>query len=178
MLDKDLSEVTFVVNCNPFHVSFTEFLDYKDKSLAFAIYGAYQVHSFPIAILPMPTSHRNAKEEFLLCYNGRSRNNTIPVFSACSSLLYTCHMLLSFFHLLTLLLLSLCLVIAQPFSLSPFFNTPFHYRPPLLPSYGVSNLAFAQGQLCLYRIWSLCQFGRKKNASGRSSLDQTPSSLL
>eukprot|EP00794_Sanderia_malayensis_P014180 gene14180-15659_t len=44
-----------------------DFLDSSDTSLAFAVFGMTQVHTFPIAVF----SIRNAlhKDEFLLCYN-------------------------------------------------------------------------------------------------------------
>ncbi|XP_048583175.1 citron Rho-interacting kinase isoform X2 [Nematostella vectensis] len=46
----------------------TEFLDPKDTSLAFAVYGAAQLNIFPIAVLDV-TSPGAHSEEFLLCFN-------------------------------------------------------------------------------------------------------------
>lgn len=45
-----------------------EFLDSKDPSLAFAVYGASQLNIFPIAVLDVTTADSN-KEELLLCFN-------------------------------------------------------------------------------------------------------------
>jgi len=45
-----------------------EFLDSKDPSLAFAVYGASQLNIFPIAVLDVSTAGSN-KEELLLCFN-------------------------------------------------------------------------------------------------------------
>lgn len=49
---------------------FTEFLDPKDPSLAFAVYGASQLNIFPIAVLDVSTAGSD-KEELLLCFNGK-----------------------------------------------------------------------------------------------------------
>lgn len=46
------------------------FLDSKDPSLAFAVYGASQLNIFPIAVLDVTTADSN-KEEMLLCFNGK-----------------------------------------------------------------------------------------------------------
>lgn len=48
----------------------SEFLDSKDPSLAFAVYGASQLNIFPIAVLDVTTADSN-KEELLLCFNGK-----------------------------------------------------------------------------------------------------------
>lgn len=48
----------------------SDFLDFKDTSLAFAVYDASQTNSFPIDILHMSPQNSN-KEEFLLCFNGK-----------------------------------------------------------------------------------------------------------
>ncbi|CAH3013773.1 unnamed protein product [Porites evermanni] len=45
-----------------------EFLDSKDPSLAFAVFGASQLNIFPIAVLDV-TSRGSNSEEFLLCFN-------------------------------------------------------------------------------------------------------------
>ena len=47
---------------------FLEFLDSSDTTLAFAVFGMTQVHTFPIAIFTVKNSLQ--KEELLLCYNG------------------------------------------------------------------------------------------------------------
>lgn len=47
----------------------SEFLDKKDPSLAFAVLGATQYDSFPIAVLAV--SPWNEPEEFLLCFHGK-----------------------------------------------------------------------------------------------------------
>jgi len=44
------------------HVS--EFLDKSDRSLAFAVFGAAQYNSFPVAVLPV------SSDELLLCFDG------------------------------------------------------------------------------------------------------------
>ena len=49
---------------------FLEFLDSKDPSLAFAVYGASQLNIFPIAVLDVTPAASN-KEELLLCFNGK-----------------------------------------------------------------------------------------------------------
>ena len=48
----------------------SEFLDAKDPSLAFAVYGASQLNIFPIAVLDVTTADSNM-EELLLCFNGK-----------------------------------------------------------------------------------------------------------
>ena len=50
--------------------SFAEFLDSKDPSLAFAVFGASQLNIFPIAVLDV-TSRGSDSDEFLLCFNGK-----------------------------------------------------------------------------------------------------------
>ena len=47
------------------------FLDPKDTSLAFAVYGASQMNIFPIEVLDV-TSQGCSKKEYLLCFNGKS----------------------------------------------------------------------------------------------------------
>ena len=47
----------------------SEFLDCRDPSLAFAVYGAAQLNIFPIAVLDV-TSAGSDQEELLLCFNG------------------------------------------------------------------------------------------------------------
>jgi len=41
-----------------------EFLDKTDRSLAFAVFGAAQFDSFPVAVLPVRS------DELLLCFDG------------------------------------------------------------------------------------------------------------
>jgi len=41
-----------------------EFLDMTDRSLAFAVFGATQYDSFPVAVLPV------SSDELLLCFDG------------------------------------------------------------------------------------------------------------
>ena len=63
MKDVDFSTLG---NC----VSFiSDFLDSSDTTLAFAVFGMTQVHTFPIAIFTVKNSM--GKEELLLCYNGK-----------------------------------------------------------------------------------------------------------
>ena len=46
-----------------------DFLDASDTSLAFAVFGTAQAHSFPIAVFIVSKGRK--REEFLLCYNGK-----------------------------------------------------------------------------------------------------------
>ena len=54
----------------PSFLTFLEFLDPKDPSLAFAVYGASQLNIFPIAVLDVSTAG-SKNEELLLCFNGK-----------------------------------------------------------------------------------------------------------
>jgi len=60
----------------PLSLIFSEFLDSKDPSLAFAVYGASQLNIFPIAVLDVTTADSN-KEELLLCFNGKLSDSTL-----------------------------------------------------------------------------------------------------
>lgn len=46
----------------------SEFLDPSDKSLAHVVFGAQQLHIYPVAILDV-TRSRTADPEYLLCFN-------------------------------------------------------------------------------------------------------------
>jgi hypothetical protein len=46
----------------------SEFLDPSDKSLAHVVFGAQQLHIYPVAILDV-TRSRTAEPEYLLCFN-------------------------------------------------------------------------------------------------------------
>ena len=48
----------------------SEFLDSTDTSIAFAVFGASHMQSFPIAAIAV--SPKSETEEFLLCFNGKS----------------------------------------------------------------------------------------------------------
>lgn len=52
-------------------LSLTDYLDCKDPTLAFAVYHASQANSFPVDVLQV--SNSSFREEFLLCFNGKSR---------------------------------------------------------------------------------------------------------
>jgi hypothetical protein len=47
---------------------FLEFLDPSDKSLPHVVFGAQQLHIYPVAILDV-TKTRTAEPEYLLCFN-------------------------------------------------------------------------------------------------------------
>lgn len=59
---------------------FVEFLDAKDPSLAFAVYGASQLNIFPIAVLDVTTAGSN-NEELLLCFNGKCSFTNMILFT-------------------------------------------------------------------------------------------------
>jgi len=46
-----------------------EFLDNTDSSLAFAVFGAVQYHSYPVAVFPVSSGQQSAAE-LLLCFDG------------------------------------------------------------------------------------------------------------
>ncbi|XP_069684092.1 citron rho-interacting kinase isoform X2 [Periplaneta americana] len=65
---------SIIVGCNKFFeidindFSMEEFLDPSDKSLAHAVFGAQQLHSYPVAILDV-TKSRTEEPEYLLCFS-------------------------------------------------------------------------------------------------------------
>jgi citron Rho-interacting kinase len=65
---------SIIVGCNRFFeidirdFSMEEFLDPSDKSLAHVVFGAQQLHIYPVAILDV-TRTRTADPEYLLCFN-------------------------------------------------------------------------------------------------------------
>lgn len=65
----EASTVHNLLNLTYGFYSFTAFLDSSDTTLAFAVFGMTQVHTFPIAIFNVKNSLH--KEEVLLCYNGK-----------------------------------------------------------------------------------------------------------
>ncbi|XP_066271228.1 citron Rho-interacting kinase-like [Branchiostoma lanceolatum] len=56
------------LHVNPMTGQVTEFLDKTDTSLAFAIFGASQCDSFPVAVLKV-SPEDSAEEEYLLCFH-------------------------------------------------------------------------------------------------------------
>jgi citron Rho-interacting kinase len=59
-------KVFYFAHSFPFFCS--EFLDPSDKSLAHVVFGAQQLHIYPVAILDV-TRSRTEDTEYLLCFN-------------------------------------------------------------------------------------------------------------